>query len=289
MTGDNALRDFLVSRRAAIDPARAGLPVTHAGRRVPGLRREEVAALAGVSVAYYTKLEQGRVGMISDEVLSAVERALRLDELECLHLRALVWNAGRRRAGRSDPVKARPQLVAMIHALDPAPALVYGPRYDVLAANAAAKVLLDDFGAMPIADRNIVRWTFLNPRAKVVHPQWELVAGHVAAALRHITAERQADPLLAQLVGEMVVASPEFARHWSAYDLYEHGHGTKLFFNEAVGELTLRYETLAPAGDDGQNVVIYSADRGSPAEEKLRLLASWTAVPTAEPHQEPSA
>jgi transcriptional regulator with XRE-family HTH domain len=278
MTRDNALRQFLTSRRAAINPRQTGLPASPALRRVPGLRREEVAALAGVSVAYYTKLEQGRIGRISDEVLAAVENALHLDDLERLHFRTLVKNAGHRTSTRpAADVKARPALIAMIHALDPAPALIHGPRLDVLAANDTAKLLIDDFDAMPVKDRNLARWTFLNPRAKIVYPKWQLIAPQVAAALRHLTVGREADPLLEQLIGEITIASPEFAGYWSEYRLYEHSHGTKQFFNETVGELALRYETLALPRDDGQSVIIYTADRGSPSEEKLRLLASWSA------------
>jgi transcriptional regulator with XRE-family HTH domain len=278
MTGDNALRQFLTSRRAAIDPRQTGLPSSRTMRRVPGLRREEVAALAGVSVAYYTKLEQGRIGQISDEVLAAVENALQLDELERLHFRTLVKNAGHRTGVRpAADVKARPGLIAMIHALDPSPAIVHGPRLDVLAANHTAKLLIDDFDAMSAKDRNLARWTFLNPRAKVVYPKWRLIAPQVAAALRHLTVGRAADPLLEQLVGEIMLASPEFADYWSEYRLYEHSHGTKEFFNEIVGELTLGYETLSLPRDDGQSVIVYTADRGSPSEEKLRLLASWSA------------
>ncbi|HET6293106.1 MAG TPA: hypothetical protein VFG33_07015 [Kribbella sp.] len=123
---------------------------------------------------------------------------------------------------------------------------------------------------------------FLNPRAKTVYPDWKTIAPQVAAALRHLTVGRAADPLLEQLVGEIAVASAEFTRYWSEYRLFEHSYGAKQFFNETVGAMTLRYETLAPPGDDGQSVVIYTADRGSPSEEKLQLLASWNS-PTVEP------
>jgi transcriptional regulator with XRE-family HTH domain len=283
MTGDNALREFLTSRRAAMDPARTGLPQTgKSGRRVPGLRREEVAALAGVSVAYYTKLEQGRVGIVSDEVLGAIENALKLDDLESLHLRSLVRHGSERsRARRPPTVTARAALVAMINALDPVPAMIHGPRLEVLGANATAELLLDDFGALPVKERNLARWMFFNPRAKTVFPDWKDMAPQVAAMLRRLAVEGPADPLLEQLVGEIMVESPEFARYWADYRLYEHAYGTKQFFNEAVGELTLRYEALAPTRDDGQTVVIYTADRGSPSEEKLRLLGSWKATAPA--------
>jgi transcriptional regulator with XRE-family HTH domain len=289
MTGDNALRDFLTSRRAAIDPWQAGLPQTgNSVRRVPGLRREEVAALAGVSVAYYIKLEQGRIGIVSEEVLSAVENALRLDDLERLHLRSLVKQSSnhRTRDVRPAAIKARPALIAMIDAVDPIPAMIHGPRLEVLGSNRTAKLLFDDFDAMPVKERNLARWMFFNPRARIVFPNWQAMAPQVAAALRNLTVDRRADPLLEQLVGEICVASPEFARYWADYQLYEHAYGTKQLFNETVGGLTLRYESLALPRDDGQTVVIYTADRGSPSEEKLRLLSSWNApahVPAGQP------
>ncbi|MCI2423755.1 helix-turn-helix transcriptional regulator [Saccharopolyspora sp. K220] len=289
MTGDNALRDFLTSRRAAIEPWQVGLPQSKTVRRVPGLRRGEVAILAGVSVDYYTKLEQGRVGKVSDEVLSAIGNALQLNDLEHQHFRTLV-NNGNRRTGelRAATIKARPGLVAMIHALNPVPALIHGPRYEVLAANHTAKLLIDDFDAMPATERNLVRWTFLSPRARVVYPEWQVIAPQVAAALRHLAVDRAADPLLEQLVGELAIASPEFARYWADYQLYEHSYGAKRFFNETVGELTLHYETLALPSDHGQHVITYTADRGSPSEEKLQLLASWNA-PAREPADQPDA
>ncbi|MGW3247738.1 helix-turn-helix transcriptional regulator [Streptomyces sp. NPDC001070] len=281
MDAERALRDFLVSRRAAVDPGQTGLPVGYGSRRVPGLRREEVAALAGVSVAYYTKLEQGRIGRISEEVLAAVERALQLDQLESAHLRTLVRNAGSRPTPSTPPpVKARPGVVAMVHALD-LPAMVYGPRLEVLAVNHTAKLLVDDFDAMPVQERNLARWTFLNPRARTVYPEWSKIAPQVAAALRQVAADRAADPVLEQLVGEIAVASPDFARFWAEYRLYEHSYGVKRFFNETVGEMTLHYETMALPGGKGQSVVVFRADRGSPSEEKLRILASWN-VPSDE-------
>ncbi|MFF7680333.1 helix-turn-helix transcriptional regulator [Actinacidiphila glaucinigra] len=282
MDAERALRDFLVSRRAAIDPGRTGLPVGHGSRRVPGLRREEVAALAGVSVAYYTKLEQGRIGRISEEVLGAVERALQLDQLECAHLRTLVRNAGSRPTPSAPPpVKARPGVVAMVHALD-LPALVHGPRLEVLAVNHTARLLVDDFDAKPVKERNLARWTFLDPRARIVYPEWDKIAPQVAAALRQVAADRAADPALEQLVGEIAVASPDFARYWAEYRLYEHSYGVKRFFNETVGEMTLHYETMALPGGKGQSVIVFRADRGSPSEEKLRILASWNAPAAGE-------
>jgi transcriptional regulator with XRE-family HTH domain len=245
------------------------------------LRREEVAALAGISTAYYTKLEQGRAGRIPAEVVRAVGDALELGDLDRLHFRALVKNASGRPMARpvagpvARPAKVRPALIAMMNALD-APALLHGPRLDVLATNDLAKVAIDDFDRLPIKDRNLARWTFLDPRARIVHPDWRQIAPQVAAALRRLTAGRPADPRLERLVGEVLLAAPEFARYWAEYRLYLHPRGTRRFFHEAVGEFTLHYETLTLPKDD-QSLLVYTAERGSPAQEKLRLLAGWTA------------
>jgi len=277
------LGDFLVSRRAAIDPATTMLPPTHTPRRVPGLRREEVASLAGVSVAYYIKLEQGRIGQVSEEVLAAVERALQLDDLEGRHLRALVAAAARPdRAPVPIPDVVRPELATMMRALGTAPAMVYNDTFDVLAVNSVAAALLDDFESLPVPQRNLARWTFLNPRAKEVYADWDEIARQVAAAVRHRAARTGPDPVLAQLIGEITMASPDFARFWADHHLYEHSHGAKHFRNDLVGELHLRYETLSLPADGGQELVIYSAAPNSPDEEELRLLASWvTGTPIA--------
>ena len=273
------LRDFLTSRRASLTPEEVGLPPSHSHRRVKGLRREEVAILAGVSVDYYVKLEQGRVGNISEQVLVSIETALRLDELERKHLRSLL-NADSVHTPRPAPtVKARHAALAMINALDPVPAVIHGPHLEVLGINRAAKTLLDDFDAMPIRDRNMARWMFLNPRAKQVYLDWADVAAQVVAILRAAAVAGVCNDRYVQLVGELSVASPEFARFWADYQLFEHTHGSKRFYHEAVGEMRLNYEALPLPGDGGQTVIVYTADKGSPSEEKLALLSSWSVTP----------
>lgn len=279
MKPGHELHEFLASRRAAITPESVGLPPSNSIRRVKGLRREEVAILAGVSVDYYVKLEQGRAENISEQALEAVENALRLDELERKHLRSLLrpGSIHTPRPAASAP-KARPAVLSMIHALDPVPAVIHGPHLEILGINHAGKALLDDFDAMPREDRNLAKWMFLNPRAKVVYLNWEAIAPQMVAILRNAAIPGVRNELLTRLVGELTVASPEFARMWSDYRLFEHSHGVKHFFNETVGEMKINYETMPLPGDHGQSVVVYTADVGSASEEKLKLLASWTAI-----------
>ncbi len=264
-------------RRAAIDPDSVGLPPSPIPRRGRGLRREEVAALAGVSVDYYARLEQGRVGNVSDQVLTAIENALRLDPLEREHLRALVGPTPLQ-APRSRPAGTHVR-VALIDAMDPVPAVLQGPRLEVLATNRGARTLLTDFDALPVADRNIARWLFLDPETRTRYPDWAEVAAPVAATLRANRDPRAPDEALERLVGELVVASPDFARFWADYRLFEHGHGKKKIFHEAVGVMTLNYETLYLPGSEGLFISTYTADVGSPSDERLRLLMSWDARP----------
>lgn len=287
MTTDHPLRDFLTSRRAALEPEAVGLPPARAGRRVRGLRREEVAILAGVSVDYYVKLEQGRAGNVSEQVVQAVERALRLDHLERLHLRALL-DPDSIHTRRIPPItmRARPALISMIEALDPVPAVIHGPHLEVLGINRAGVLLLDDFDAMPSDERNMARWMFLSERARVVYRNWDVIAPQMVAILRNAAAAGSNDYLSA-LVDHLTTASDEFARYWADYQLFEHTHGVKLFFNEAVGELRLNYEALPLPADHGQTVIVYTADRGSPSAEKLRLMSARQAVAERAPAEGP--
>ncbi len=273
VTTDHPLRDFLTSRRAALEPEAVGLPPARAGRRVRGLRREEVAILAGVSVDYYVKLEQGRAGNVSEQVIRAVERALRLDHLERLHLRALL-DPDSIHVRRIPPItlRARPALISMIEALDPVPAVIHGPHLEVLGINRAGALLLDDFDAMPSDERNMARWMFLSERAREVYRNWDEIAPQMVAILRNAAAAGS-NEYLSALVEHLTGASEEFARYWADYELFEHTHGVKLFLNEAVGELRLNYEALPLPADNGQTVIVYTADRGSPSAERLRLMS----------------
>jgi len=279
MESENELREFLASRRARLDPATVGLPPSTTARRRPGLRREEVAALAGVSVDYYARLEQGRIGNVSDQVLSAIEAALQLDDLERQHLRALVAvTTSRPRRRPAERMSARVGLRELVDALDPLPAMIQTRRMDVLAINRAAKVLIADFDAMPEGERNIVRWLFLDPAARSRYADWEQVAAVTVAALRAARDPRWPDDALERLVGELSVASTEFAQWWADYRLFKHSHGEKHFVHDAVGRIDLRYESFAVPDSDGMTLTIYSAPVGSAADERLRLLLSWDAT-----------
>ncbi|MFC7465660.1 helix-turn-helix transcriptional regulator [Brachybacterium sp. GCM10030252] len=276
MTTLNGLREFLTSRRSQIDPEAVGLPPSPVPRRRRGLRREEVAALAGVSVDYYARLEQGRIGNVSDQVLTAIEDALRLDPLERQHLRGLVSpQPARPHTQRTARPRARVGMRALVDAIDPVPALLQGPRMEILAWNQSATILLADFAAMPARDRNVARWLFLDASNRTRYPDWEEVAGPTVAALRAAHNPAEPDAELEELVGELSVASPEFARFWADYRMFKHGHGTKRIFHPTVGVMTLSYETLEVPESGGQFLSTYTADVGSPAAEKLSILMSW--------------
>ncbi|MCV7423296.1 helix-turn-helix domain-containing protein [Mycobacterium yunnanensis] len=262
------LSEFLRSRRARLTPAEVGLSATRNGRRVAGLRREELAQLAGVSPDYYARLEQGRATNVSEQVLDAVSTALRLDPLERNHLVALM------RPTETTPVmpRVRPALRAMVAALDPTPAVLHGPRLEVLAVNGAAARLIHDFAAMPAAERNMVRWMFLDPAARRVYPDWADVAAQMVAILRVAAGRDAADVTLNRLVDELRSRSTDFEAAWSARDLFQHTHGPKRFHHDAVGTITLNYETMHLPADPGLSVIVYTAPAGSPSEAKLREL-----------------
>ncbi|MCX4782297.1 helix-turn-helix domain-containing protein [Streptomyces sp. NBC_01264] len=308
------LRDFLRSRRARIGPEEVGAASHPGRRRVPGLRREEVAQLAGVSVDYYTRLEQGRTLHVSDEVLDAVARALRLDATERSHLfdlarsqRAPAPGPGRA-AGEPDgargPAEAvGPQLVrAGLHRVldaldDGTPAMIVGRRLEVLAANRLAEALYTGFGAAephtpephtpepPTPEpgapdrrgRNLARFLFRDPAARELLADWEGAARGAVAALRFYAGRHPYDPGLGPLVEELSALDRDFRRWWAGHDVLEHTHGTKRFRHPLVGELALEYENLTFPDDPTQTLYLYTAEPGSPSDEALRALASRTA------------
>lgn len=279
------LRDFLRARRARVSPEEAGLEHRPGGtaRRVPGLRREEVAQLAGVSVDYYVRLERGRHVNVSASVLDALARALRLNGLEREHLFRVARPAsapggGDRtgaRGGRGRPLppqRVRPGLRLVLDCLTDAPALVIGRRMDVLASNAPARALYTDFDALPVRERNLARLVFLDEQVRALYPDWEEAARGIVSSLRLYAGRWPHDPALAELVGELSVREPDFRVWWADHDVYQRSHGTKRMVHPRVGELTLQYEALTTVGDPEQTLGISTAEPGSPSAERLRLL-----------------
>ncbi|MGW1726520.1 helix-turn-helix transcriptional regulator [Streptomyces sp. NPDC002306] len=281
---------FLRSRRAQVRPEDAGVTPTGTARRVPGLRREEVAYLAGVSVDYYARLEQGRQPNASDAVLEAVARALDLDDVERRHLldltRTRTTPTGRR--GPNRPQRVRPEVHRMLDLLgESAPALVLGRRMDVLAANGLARALVTDFDALPHRDRNMAIYQFLDPAARELYVDWEAVATDTVAMLRLDAGRHPDDPLLTELVGRLSIKSPEFRTRWAARQVGEKTHGSKRYRHPLVGELTVDYEVLTFAGDPDQTLCLYTPNPGA-STDALRLLASWTAPAVTSAIRSPS-
>ncbi|MEU0230123.1 MULTISPECIES: helix-turn-helix transcriptional regulator [unclassified Streptomyces] len=272
------LSEFLRSRRARLKPQDVGLPEFGRHRRVPGLRREELAQLAGVSVAYYTRLEQGNGRNVSMEVLDSIARALRLSDSERAHLTHLARPTvkKRQRAAISRPQQVRPGLSYLLDSMDGVPAVVVGRRLDLLAWNRMARALLGDFAAWEPHERNMARMVFLDPNARSLYLDWECKATEVVSVLRLYAGCYPDDPLLLALVGELSVRSEEFRSLWAAHTVADKGHGTKRMRHPLVGEMTLSYETLKVSGDDPDLVLVtYHAEPGTPSAEALRLLAQW--------------
>lgn len=276
------LKEFLRTRRARLRVDDVEIGGTSRVRRVPGLRREEVAHLAGVSVDYYSRLEQGRHLNVSDEVLDAVARALRLDEVERSYLFQIARTNTRRARRRPAPVqRVRPGIRRVLETLDDVtPAFVFGRRMDMLAANRLARALIGDFEALPPRERNLLRFTFLDESARELYTDWEEVARDNVAILRLDAGRHPDDPLLTELVGELAVKSEEFRRWWADHNVRERTHGTKRYHHPLVGDLTVNYESVAVLGDPDQTLCIYTAEPGSPSETALRLLANWTGTPS---------
>lgn len=277
------VREFLMSRRAKVTPQDAGV-VGGANRRVPGLRRSEVAALAGVSVEYYAKLERGAIGGASASVLDSLARALQLDDTERAHLFDLARAAdgvpssgrARRRATRS---VTRPSLQWALSAITDGIAFVRDQRQDLLATNALGRAfyspVIGDGGRTP----NLARFQFLDPAARDFYPDWDVFAEMCVAIMRTEAGRDPHDKGLQDLVGELSTRSETFRRLWGAHDVRTHGAGTKRFHHPVVGELTLAYEELAITAEPGQVLMVYTAEPGSPSADRLRLLASWAADP----------
>jgi transcriptional regulator with XRE-family HTH domain len=278
------IAEFLVTRRARITPEQAGLP-SYGKRRVPGLRREEVASLAGVSVDYYRRLERGQVSGVSELVLDALARALQLDDAERAHLFDLARAAGRVETGspqRSRPAGKRVRAVVQ-RLLDQieAAAIVSTVYGDYLAANALGRALYAPVFESPEQPANSGRFTFLDPVARDFYPDWDRLASELVAALRSQAGRNPYDRDLQDLIGELSTRSEEFRVRWAAHNVRFHRTGTKRLHHPIVGDLELSYETLTLDADEGLRMALYTAEAGSTSQQALDLLASWTATPDA--------
>jgi transcriptional regulator with XRE-family HTH domain len=294
------IREFLISRRAKVSPEQAGIPSYGELRRVPGLRREEVAQLAGVSTDYYTRLERGSIRGVSDSVLDAVASALQLDEAERAHLMDLARTANAtssRAPRRPSQQRVRPGVQRLLDGMTGAVAIVQNGRGDVLAANMLGRALYADVlnsavlsgpdvpGRVP----NQARYLFLDPRAADLYPDWNAVAATTVAMLRLESGRNPNDRLLNELVGELTTRSGLFAGLWAGHDVRIHTTGTKRFHHPVAGDLSLQYETLDLPGDEGQVVFTFTAEPGSASENALAFLASWAASPPDETTQTATA
>jgi transcriptional regulator with XRE-family HTH domain len=275
------MREFLRSRRGRITPEQAGLPTFGGSRRVPGLRREEVALLAGVSVDYYTRLERGNATGASDSVLAALARALQLDEAERTHLFDLA-GAQRRtppRRRRQAKQQVRPAVQRILDAMSAVPAYLRNGRGDILAANRLGYALFSELFGDSRRPVNTARFVFLDPRAPAFFPDWDRVANEVVAALHSEAGRDPHDRDLSNLVGELSTQSETFRTLWAVHNVHAHDSGVKRVHHPLVGELTLTYETMELAANPGLTIAVYTAEPGSKSEEALNLLASWTATP----------
>ncbi|MFI6360751.1 helix-turn-helix transcriptional regulator [Streptomyces sp. NPDC050743] len=277
------LSEFLRRSRARISPESADLPERGAYRRVPGLRREEVALLAGVSTDYYTRLEQGRQISPSTGVLEAVADALRLDAAERAHLFDLTGpkpGSGRRSAPAVQRV--RPVVRRFLDSFTDQAGFILGRRTDVLATNHLARALMTDFDALPARERNLTRWILLNEAARSLYPDWEQVAAEMTAILRLDAGRHPDDTRTAELVGELAMKSQCFRRWWADHRVFDRTHGRKRHHHPVVGDLTVEYEAFTLPGERDQTLFLYLPAPDQVSQDAWTLLGSWSA-------QEPAA
>lgn len=280
MDNSGEVRDFLTTRRERLTPDQAGIPIFGGRRRVKGLRREEVAMLAGMSTDYYTRLERGNLAGVSQSVLEALARALQLDEAERAHLLDLATTANA--PGRPSPARrpARPRGVreGVQRILDSltVPAYARNVRGDVLATNQLARALFADIYGHGDTGFNMARYLFLDPRSRDFYVGWETVARDMVAAMRIEAGRNPHDRGLQDLVGELSTRSEEFATLWAAHNVKIHTTATKTLRHPIVGDLELTGEALLLPGDPGLVIITYTVEPNSASEQALHFLASWS-------------
>jgi hypothetical protein len=282
------IREFLASRRARITPEQAGLPAYGGNRRVAGLRREEVALLAGVSVDYYTRLERGSLAGASGSVLDGIARALQLDDAERDHLldlaRSCAPTPARRRRNTESGIPASVQQV--LDAITDAPAWVRNARHDMLAANRMARALYAPMLADPRRPANNARFVYLDPASRTFFTDWDRAADDIAAMLRSEAGRNPYDKKLVELIGELSTRSEDFRARWAAHNVRFHRTGHKKLHHPVVGDLDLDFEAMELPSRPGLTMLVYTAPNDSPAADSLALLASWAA--TSEPTRSPT-
>jgi transcriptional regulator with XRE-family HTH domain len=275
------VRQFLATRRAKITPEQAGLPFYGGNRRVPGLRREEVAMMAGVSADYYTRLEKGNLAGVSDSVLHAIARALHLNEAEQAHLFDLAKTANTspsRIPRRPAAPRVRASVLRVLHSMTGTAAFVRNGRLDILAINQLGRALYAPVFDDPARPANLARFNFLDPRSTDFYPDWD-DAADTSVALLHTEAGRDPyDRGLTNLIGELSTRSEAFRTRWAAHDVRLHRTGVKHFQHPAVGRLDLTFDAMEIPTDRGLTMTCYTAEPGTASEENLKLLASWAAT-----------
>jgi hypothetical protein len=273
------IREFLASRRAKVTPEQVGLPSGGGKRRVPGLRREEVAVLAGVSTDWYIRLEKGHINGVSADVLDAVARALHLDEAERAHLFDLARAAKPTRAPRRRAQsRVRPSMQRIVDSMVTTPAFVRNGRLDLLAINALGRALYAPVFDDPARPANLARFNFLDPRAEDFFPDWDDAANTTVALLRTEAGRDPHNRDLTDLIGELATRSDEFRVRWAAHNVRLHHSGTKCFQHPVVGALDLAFEAMDLPAEPGLTLTAYTAEPGAPSADALRLLASWAAT-----------
>ncbi|MFJ8008352.1 helix-turn-helix transcriptional regulator [Streptomyces fagopyri] len=281
MDNRDAVSAFLRSRRDRITPEQAGLP-TYGQRRVPGLRRGEIATLAGVSVEYYTRLERGSLRGVSDGVLDALAHALRLDDTERMYLydlaRAAAPAPGARTRQRAARPTVRPAVARIVEGMPDLPAYVMNNRLDTLTANSLGRALYSEMYADRSCGGNVARFAFLNPAARWFYTDWERMARFAVGALRVEAGRKPYDRELTHLIGELSTRSDTFRVLWGSHDVHVFRDSTKRLSHPLVGDLELDQETMSLPDESGLSVVVYSPAPGSAAEDALRLLATWSAT-----------
>jgi len=290
----NDIREFLTTRRARLTPDQAGLPDFGGRRRVPGLRREEVALIAGMSIEYYVRLERGNATGVSEAVLEGISRALQLDDAERSHLYDLVRAANqgahpRRQRGRAKAQQVRPGVRQLLDAMENVPTFVQNGRLDIIAINRLGYAVFSEMYVQPQRPANFGRFVFLDPRAQAFYRDWDDAAYQTVALLRTEAGRAPHDRALTDLVGQLSTRSDAFRTLWASHDVREHRTGIKIIHHPVVGDLDLSYEAMDLTSDRGLLLLAYTAAPGSPSDDALRVLMSWAATHEQEDRISPAA